>query len=238
MLEGCIYVEMGKPVTLASAMTGLEARSPDSPPRPRTLPNLEPFASAKTRPRAVDRRLAPRPHELGQPEPSEVDAFAIGLGPTLDFADGWDHAHGAECENRAVASELFPTEREARLAVRAYTLNRCGKIFRHWPPETTYRIFSQLDGFEPVHVVHVKGTVAACYDYRELGCEIKDAFAQLRQGAGRGDAWNRVRSHRALYGAHAARLPGSTREGHLFAFLTACTDLAMTSVAEVYPPAS
>jgi hypothetical protein len=185
---------------------------------------------------ATESPLAPRSHPLGSPSANEVDGYAIGIGPILDFADGWDCENGAECKNRAVVGELFRTEREARLAVSAYVARLCGKIFP-WPRDRGYRVLSEIDGMEPVHIVRVKGTVADCYDYRELGCRVKDAFEQLSLGEGQGEAWHRVREHRSLYGAHAARLPGQTSEGQLFAFLTACEAVEMTSVGKVYPSA-
>ena len=177
-----------------------------------------------------------RPHELGLPQRTEIDAFAIGLGASMDLAHGWDCENGAECVNRAYAGELFPTEAEARAAVRRYILDRCRQMFPHWEPAYTYKMLSDRDGLEAVHILRVEGAIDACYDYREAGCQLHDAFEQLRLGAGKSEAWSIARNNRSNHGALSARLPGATTEGHLFAFLTGCDDLRVTSVDTTRPP--
>jgi hypothetical protein len=175
-------------------------------------------------------------HPLGIPRAVGVEAYGIALGQILDFAEGWDCARGPHCENRAYASELFPTEDEARHAVRAYVLERCAGLFPSWSPEHAYRELDRLDGLEHVHILRVTGVVDACFDYREVGCQIQNAFDQLRQGEGQGAAWRIMRRQREQYGARAVRLPGRTSEGLFFGFLTACDRLRMVPVAEVRPP--
>jgi hypothetical protein len=176
------------------------------------------------------------PHRLGLPQRIEVEAFAVALGRGLDFAEGWDCKNGADCKNRAYAGEFFPTEAEARQGVRQYILERCAELFPSWSAERAYREMNRRDGLEHVHIVRVTGSVDACFDYREAGCEMAGAFDQLRRGEGRGAAWRLMRRHRNHYGARAVRLPGRTSEGFFFGFVTACTDLSMHSVAKVRAP--
>jgi hypothetical protein len=83
---------------------------------------------------------------------------------------------------------------------------------------------------EPIHVVCVDGFLDACYDYREQGCDIPDAYEQLCRGEGTGEAWDTVRLHRRDFGAQAALLPSASGDGRLFAFTAACKRLAMSSV--------
>jgi hypothetical protein len=207
----------------------LQARQGADEDRPRLI-------GSSSNPSGV-RSLAAGAHPLGRPVCTEIDAFAIGLGPVLDLAEGWDCVNGADCENRAYAGELYPTETEARRGVRAYMLDRCRKLFPGWSAARAYWELDQRDGLEQVFIVKVSGEVDACFDYREVGCQMDGAFDQLRLGEGRGAAWSLVRRHRDRYGAHAVRLPGPTHEGHLFAFVGACRNLRMRAVAKISPPA-
>jgi hypothetical protein len=115
-------------------------------------------------------------------------------------------------------------------------MRRYGGAFSHWRPFHAYRELDRLDGLERLHILHVTGTLEACYDYREIGCQIDGAPEQLQSGEGQGAAWSVVRRNRAHFGAYATRLPGKTTEGHLFAFLTGCRQLRMTSIAKVPCP--
>jgi hypothetical protein len=191
---------------------------------------------AEAAPVRLRSKVARRPHELGLPGRAIVDAYSIGLGPSLDLAHGWDCPNGAECVNRAFAGELFPTEAEARSAVKNYMLDVCRQMFGRRDAIRTYRELSRADGFEPVHILRVEGELEACHDYRQLGCQLQNAFEQLRQGAGAGDAWSMARENRRHYGALTARLPGKTSEGLLFAFVSGCADLEVTSVTTARPP--
>jgi hypothetical protein len=151
------------------------------------------------------------------------------------LAEGWDCENGPDCENRAHAGELFGSVAEAEAAAPRNATERAARLVRGSPTEAYRRLYLP-DGPEPLNIVHVHGVLASCFDYREVGCKLADAFRELRLGAGDGEAWKLVRSHRREYGALSVLLPGSDPQGQLFAFVSGCQELKMTPAAVVELP--
>jgi hypothetical protein len=171
-------------------------------------------------------------HPLGRPSAIELNHFAISLDPRLDRAEGWDCPNGAACVNRAHIGMLHVDEGEAREFIPTHSLDWAKQVLNLRPRDLAAKGLIAEGPLPTFHIVHVEGTIVG-YDYRSTGCQIPDAFDQLWRREGAGPAWRRVLAHRARYGAHGATLPGRTSGGLLFAFLTGCNDLTMTSVDRV-----
>lgn len=178
---------------------------------------------------APDDELTPNHHPLGEPQEIELDHFALSLDPVLDRAEGWDCPNGMYCTNRACVGKLHNTIDQARDYLLTHSLEWTKQVLNIRPRNLAARALTAEGPLPHFHLVHVEGVVVG-YDYRASGCQIPNAFDQLWHQEGRGPAWRRVLAHRARYGAHAAALPGRTSGGFLFAFLTGCDDLEMTSV--------
>jgi hypothetical protein len=175
----------------------------------------------------------PTPHPLGAPERVALHAFAIAKGPTLDHGDGWECRHGPECPNRTRVGALHATIEEALAGAPRFALRAAQLTMSREADDLSTEVLRFVDRLEPIHIVCLDGFLDACFDYRARGCHIADAYEQLCHGEGSGRAWDTVRQHREEFGAQAALLPGTSREGELFAFTSACRELSMTSVETI-----
>jgi|GEM_PF-2826350 len=193
-------------------------------------------------PRSIPRRRSASldaPHWLGSPQSLDIDAYALSICPRLERADGWDCCpNGPDCPDGAFVGDLYECEAEARADIEEHTKRWARRVLTtHSPASAAQALAREPDSslrhpIGPFHIVHVEGVVRG-YDYRVAGCQIGDAFQQLRHRSGDGLAWRIVRAHRALYGAHAALLAGSTPGGSLFVFRDSCDGLEMESVGKI-----
>jgi len=162
-------------------------------------------------------RIAPR-KPLPPVEPFSVEGYAISDFPDPDRAGNWVTCPRPRCHNAAYFVLVYPTEREARLAVQARAAEFARALLpsRRNPLELLLA-HGPLEFF--LHRLHAVDVIGR--DYRIHDCAIPGAAGELRSGLGHERAWREVRRQRDADRIEGVLLPGPSKCGQLFLFRSA-----------------
>ena len=169
-------------------------------------------AGAAVVPRVRALKSAPPPLES-----LDAAGYTVSFSEDPDRVGDWANCHPG-CKNAAYQALLLPSVELAEADIP----RRVEEFARGWAPCSADPL-AELERRGGVDVVIHRLVVSDVQgrDYRESGCAIPDAAAQLRYGVGAEAAWDEVRRLRDKYQLEGALLPGRGEGDELFLFVSA-----------------